>query len=590
MRINNTSLCLRCMAVLDNNGECPKCHYNQAEYNPPPRCLRPATVLADRYVVGCVIGEGSFGITYIGWDSLLEVRIAIKEFFPVNMVSRDTIKGEADSVYVYSDINDDEYQKNIKKFYEEAKILSYFNECEGIASVRDFFYSNNTAYMVMNYVEGSSLKKDIISRGSMKASDVLDIIKPVLLSLKKVHSRGLVHRDISPDNILVGTDGQLVLIDFGSARIRNAEIYRDLTITYKRGFSPEEQYRADGVQGPWSDIYAICATMYYMITGEMPVEAVKRLISDNFVNENRLSGSDISDAQIAAIYKGMAVNSEDRYQDIDALISDLYPAESDGGSIAPDNTGKKVKHFKIIKAIIVLSAFIIVVIIAELVIKNSANERKVEQTGGFVGEYNDNISVTPSPHPDTETEALQTMAPPLYTTLPDVTNTDTAVYTMGSFKNKTKKEAKTIIESYEDVLLEVTYRKIYSDRVKEGHIIKQSIKNGTECKRSEAKELVLYISKGQKTVRVPAVTGLNYDNAAKRLSELQLDVVTKWVYSDKQKGIVTNQSIPADTMVKKDTDITITVSAGSNTKKNDTNNKKNNKKDDSNDDFAGEIL
>lgn len=586
MRINNTSLCLKCMAVLDNSGECPKCHYNQAEYNPPPRCLRPATVLADRYVVGCVIGEGSFGITYIGWDSLLEVRIAIKEFFPVNMVSRDTIKGEADSVYVYSDINNDEYQKSIKKFYEEAKILSYFNECEGIASVRDFFYSNNTAYMVMNYVEGSSLKEVIGSKGSMKASDVLDIIKPVLLSLKKVHSRGLVHRDISPDNILVGNDGQLVLIDFGSARIRNAEIYRDLTITYKRGFSPEEQYRADGIQGPWSDIYAICATMYYMITGEMPVEAVKRLISDNLANENRLSGSDISDAQIAAIYKGMAVNSEDRYQDIDALISDLYPTENDGGSIEPDNTDKNIKNIKIIKAIIVLSVFIIVVILAGLIIKKAANERTGEQTGGSVEKYTDNISAAPSSRPDIETEASQTMPPSLQTTSPAVTKPDTAVYTMGSFKNKTKKEAKKIIDSYADVSLDVTFRKIYSDKVKEGHIIKQSIKKGTECKKNEPKELVLYISKGQKPVRVPAVTGLDYNNAAGRLNELQLDVITKWVYSDRQKGIVINQSIPADTMVKKASDITITVSMGSNTKKNDNKNKK----DDSNDDFAGEIL
>lgn len=592
MRINNISLCLKCMSVLNDDRECPKCHFEQTRYTPPPRCLRPATMLADRYAVGCVIGEGSFGITYIGWDSLLELRVAIKEFFPSNMVSRDTIRGENNEVYVYSDIDNDEYRESIEKFYEEAKTLSQFNECEGIVSVRDFFYANNTAYMVMNYVEGKSLKEVIHNDGKMSASYVLDTIRPILDSLKDVHSTGLVHRDISPDNILVGNEGKLVLIDFGSARIRNVEIYRDLTVTYKRGYSPEEQYRADGIQGPWSDIYAICATMYYMMTGEMPVEAVKRLISDNIMTENRLAGTDISKEQAAAIYKGMAVNAGNRYQNIDSLINDLYVESSVNvnNDVPVNNTRVKVKEH--IYKLRLMFIFLIILSIGAYVIVRAG----IGSGTGKSRTDSDNIQIAHTDIPQTEYSGTVAETEP--TTEPAFEPTETpapATYVMASFKNKTKNEVKEIINSYEDDMLKVSYRKMYNDKVKKGHVIKQSISKGAECQPGVGKELILYISKGPKPVKVPSVTGMDYNAAILKLNKSNIKTDIRWIYSDKTKGTVVDQSIVAGSSVDKNSSVTLTVSKGSsssdktdNKSTNKTDKKTDKKTDD--DEFVGEIL
>ncbi|MBD8972520.1 MAG: serine/threonine protein kinase [Clostridiales bacterium] len=242
---------------------CPYCGLEQRSYTPIPRCLIVGTRLADCYVLGKVLGEGSFGITYIGWDSLLEIPVAIKGYYPSDLVSRDVVRGNDNSVYLFSGIEKEEYDSRLERFLKEARNLTRFNQLPSIVSVRDFFYANNTAYIVMDYIEGESLKAYIKREGAMDAREVLKVFRPILESLEKMHVTGIIHRDISPDNLLFDADHNLVLIDFGAAELQNAELTRTVTITFKRGFSPEEQYRSHGKQGPWTDIYALCASMYY---------------------------------------------------------------------------------------------------------------------------------------------------------------------------------------------------------------------------------------------------------------------------------------------------------------------------------------
>lgn len=327
MYINGHNLCIGCMRPLDQEGGCSFCGLKQEEYSPIPRCLMPGTDLAGRYVTGKVLGEGSFGITYMGWDKYMNIPVAIKEYFPSDMVSRDVICGSDNSVYLYENEKKKDYDNYLKKFLEEAKCLSRFNQVKGIVSVRDFFYENNTAYLVMQYIDGISVKEYVSRNGKMRAGEVLEKIRPVLQALEQVHNTGIIHRDISPDNLMIKKDGNLILIDFGAARMRNIDNTKTMTVMFKRGFSPEEQYRYKGRWGAYTDVYSICATIYFMITGTAPVDSVIRALGDDMPSLVTMKELDISVRQRKAIMKGLAVVAKNRWQNIGELYGALFEEE-----------------------------------------------------------------------------------------------------------------------------------------------------------------------------------------------------------------------------------------------------------------------
>ncbi len=352
MEIHNRHFCIGCMKELYNKEVCSYCGLEQKSYTPVPRCLIPGTRLADRYVLGKILGEGSFGITYIGWDELLTIPVAIKEYYPSDLVSRDVLRGNATDVYLYAGMEKKEYDKKLDKFLEEARNLTRFNHLKAIVSVRDFFYANNTAYIVMDYIRGESLKSYIKRNGAMEAKEVLRIFRPVLESLEKMHLTGILHRDISPDNLLFDEENNLVLIDFGSAELQNADLTRSITINFKRGFSPEEQYRTHGKQGPWTDVYALCTSMYYAMTGVVPDEAIQRTIEDRVKPLWQYKNIDLSNEQMRAVMKGMAVQGKNRYQNVTQLYYQLYNATS-----VIDLPTKKMKWYYV--AIMVLLLFVL---------------------------------------------------------------------------------------------------------------------------------------------------------------------------------------------------------------------------------------
>lgn len=250
MKVNGRERCVGCMKPLTAEGRCAYCGLQQDKYRPIPRCLRPGMCLRDRYVLGRVLGEGSFGISYIAWDCLLDTVVAIKEYFPASLVSRHISEEDEDTnVYIYEKRESQKYQESLKKYLGEAKSLSAYYDLDGIVSVRDFFYANNTAYIVMGYVDGISVKEYVEKNGPIEGEKFLRMLEPVIQSLAKVHQTGVLHRDISPDNMLLTRDEKLVLIDFGAARKENINMTRSMTVVFKRGFSPEEQYRTRGQQG-----------------------------------------------------------------------------------------------------------------------------------------------------------------------------------------------------------------------------------------------------------------------------------------------------------------------------------------------------
>lgn len=283
--------------------------------------LKHGRVLNNRYIIEKVLGEGGFGITYKGMDRLLAVEVAIKEYFPQGFVTRNNVYSEQITItqMKYEDL----FYKGKQKFLSEARILAKFNKEPGIVSVTDFFEENNTAYIVMEYLDGITLKNYMDYNGLISVNDIIGLMPPLMEALDIVHKAGLIHRDISPDNIMLLSNGGIKLMDFGAARMYTEFGQKSLSIMLKHGYAPEEQYRTHGVQGPWTDIYALSATIYKCITGITPVESLQRVLSDTLVPPSRL-GVQIQPWQEYALMKGLSVRQEDRYQNIQEYCMDLY--------------------------------------------------------------------------------------------------------------------------------------------------------------------------------------------------------------------------------------------------------------------------
>lgn len=314
------SYCIYCMAHL-NDGEtnCHRCGKAQ-NYIAPLHQLAPGTVLCDRYYIGLALGEGGFGITYIGRDLKLDMKVAIKEYFPSGFVNRSNTASPTVSCSVQGD-RKEYFEQGRDRFLREARTLARFSGTDGIVDVRDFFEENNTAYIVMEYLDGETLKEKLVKNGVMTADTVITTLMPVFKALKKVHEKDLIHRDISPDNIMIVED-KIKLLDFGSARNVTAAANKSLSVLLKPGYAPEEQYRSKGVQGPWTDIYALCATIYKCITGRTPEDSTDRLFEDSLKMPSEY-GIAIDRETEAVLMKGLAVRAADRYQNIDELLSAL---------------------------------------------------------------------------------------------------------------------------------------------------------------------------------------------------------------------------------------------------------------------------
>ena len=286
------------------------------------RVLQPGTVLNGRYLVGRVLGQGGFGITYIGRDLVLDICVAIKEYFPTQIVIRDT--SVSLEIRAASQKMSNALIQGNEKFLEEAQILARFRGEKGIVDVLDFFQQNNTAYIVMEYIDGQTLQSHLNKAGKLPPDQVFSLMAPVMASLDRLHQAGLIHRDISPDNIMITYDGQVKLLDFGTVRNANLDGNGTLTVMVRHGYAPEEQYDGNSPQGPWTDIYALCATMYKCITGITPEESRQRRNQDTVQPPSQL-GIDISSSQEAALMKGMARDYRKRFQSVGTLAAALYP-------------------------------------------------------------------------------------------------------------------------------------------------------------------------------------------------------------------------------------------------------------------------
>lgn len=306
---------------------CPNCGYEPGTPAESALHMQPGSILLNRYLIGRVIGYGGFGVTYIAWDNTLQQRVAIKEYLPSEFATRAVGQTQ---VTVFSGNKAEQFSHGMAKFIDEAKRLAQFQSEPGIVRVFDSFEANNTAYIVMEYLDGETLTSYLEREETVPVEKAIEMLTPVILSLEVVHKAGIIHRDIAPDNIMLTKDGQVKLIDFGAARYATTSHSRSLTVIIKPGYSPEEQYRSRGDQGPHTDVYALAAVLYRMITGITPPDALeRRAFLENKKKDILVSISKnckIEKNQETAILNAMNVRVEDRTKTADDFLRELTSA------------------------------------------------------------------------------------------------------------------------------------------------------------------------------------------------------------------------------------------------------------------------
>ncbi|NMA11920.1 MAG: serine/threonine protein kinase [Chloroflexi bacterium] len=314
-----TIFCPSCFSPIDQNGNCPECgRFGKTQFL--AQQLPPGTILNNRYRIGKTLGQGAFGITYLCLDQDTGNRVAIKEYFPAYYVQRVEKDME-----LASEQKHDAVIGGLEAFFDEVKILMEFNTHPNIVRILDYFFENKTAYFLMEYISGSSFKEVLHQNGGrISYQKLMDLLMPLLPALGLVHQAGLLHRDISPDNIFISADNVPVILDFGSARFAwNSEMVGKL-FTIKPGYAPIEQYRDFSVQGNWTDIYQMGAVFYRALTGQLPEEAILRAQFDTLRSPLEI-GFSVPLHVDKAIMKALALEPADRYQSFEEMVDDILP-------------------------------------------------------------------------------------------------------------------------------------------------------------------------------------------------------------------------------------------------------------------------
>ena len=323
--------CQSCMMGTYINGICTHCHRRQkSAAERDPSALPLGMVLHQRYRLGDVLGRGGFGITYAAWDLLQNIPVAVKELFP----NRD-VRRESDSKTVTVMRGQEAYFAQIsQRFSEEATLLLKMQENPSVVRV----------YYVMEYLDGMDLNAWLQHNDPMPWTKLSGIIAAVLDALEALHTVGLIHRDLSPDNIFLTRDGGVRLIDFGSVRAYEGSSH--FTVFVKKSFAPWEQYQANSVQGPWTDIYALCVTMYFALSGKLPPIASERRLQDRTVPIRSLC-PDLPQHVADAITFGMAVRAEVRCQSAAQLRRLLFPAVRPSGKPSSRSVPSATEGFRV---------------------------------------------------------------------------------------------------------------------------------------------------------------------------------------------------------------------------------------------------
>lgn len=333
--MESSKQCMQCMEFYDAQYDiCPYCGYEENSGKKELLHIDAGTVLIDRYLIGNALGFGGFGVTYIGYDQKLKRKVAIKEYLPSEFATRAL--HQPDVMINNNEKKMQQFTAGMKKFLEEAKKLAKLSSLDGIVHIYDSFEANHTAYIVMEYLEGETLASYMKREKKLTEEAAMDIIVPVLQTLEEVHHSGIIHRDIAPDNIFLakGQDGKthVKLIDFGASRYASTSHSKSLTVLIKPGYSPAEQYQSNGEQGTFTDVYAVGAVLYHLVTGVRPEDAFERRTRIQSGGKDPLKdpscyNDELSENFENALMNALSVRVEDRSETADAFLQELISGE-----------------------------------------------------------------------------------------------------------------------------------------------------------------------------------------------------------------------------------------------------------------------
>ena len=324
----DTRCCPFCMTYLGEDETCPACGRRPSEYETMPFCLQPGTLLWDRYLVGGVLGGGPFHITYLGRDMTEDRKAVLQEFFPRRMADR----GEQGQVTCHGRERG-KYGSGRDKFLAEARRLAALEKRPALAAVTDVFQANDTAYLAVEFVEGVSLKDHVARQGPMAFEELAEKLLPVAEDLATVHDAGILHLEITPDHIMLTPEGRCVLTDLTGCvcfeAVDDDWLYEadDHPLAWLAPFAPPERYSIQAKKDAGTDVYALCAVIYYCITGQVPPASFDRLdAADDPLEPPSALGAEIAPAEERALLRGMALRPQDRPKDMRRLAADLRDA------------------------------------------------------------------------------------------------------------------------------------------------------------------------------------------------------------------------------------------------------------------------
>ncbi|MBP5417170.1 MAG: PASTA domain-containing protein [Clostridiales bacterium] len=585
--------CLGCMEIFEDDFEvCPKCGFVAGQPAEEPIHMNPGTLLHDRYIIGKVLGFGGFGATYLAWDELLERKVAIKEYLPSEFSTRVVGKTE---VTVFAGEKSEQFTAGMNKFTEEANRLGLFQNEPGIIKIFDTFEENNTAYNVMEYLEGETLAARLKREKTIPEDEAVELLMPVMLSLKAVHEEGILHRDIAPENIFITNSGEVKLIDFGASRFATTSYSRSLTVIIKQGYSPEEQYRSRGDQGKHTDVYALAATLYKMITGKTPPDAMERRAKyerkskDILIEPHKLT-DDISRAHEIAILNALNVRIEDRTPDISTFIKELNadpPAKRIYGKIKKIDLYAWPMWVKILIPTVLVALLTFGILLLVGVIDFSKYSKEVIVP--------DSIVIAPDVEGMRQQEALEAVkAASLNASISGNIESDyispgkimTQTPVGGAFVERNGavylvvSSGNGVIAPYNGIstvpylvgdtreaaiekckkagLGETKFEEVYDENVMAGLVISSTPDGGEEV--AEGSPITIRISKGQESFPMPDVVGKDLSAAQQMLSDAGLMVSVEYALSDTvEEDHVISQSIAANTPITRGEQVTIVI-------------------------------
>ncbi len=313
-------LCMGCMSNMDEKATiCPHCGYSEAADEQEAYYLTPGTVVGGKYIVGKALEYSGFAVTYIGMDAGQGHKVMIKEYLPSDFTTRSA--GEKE-ITIYSGDALEQFEEGLAAFLNEGNEIQRLGNLTGIAAVYDCVAENDTGYVITEYLEGRTLA-DVLGDGTTySARETYKFACTLLNGLAKLHEVSVVHCDIAPENIMLTEDGQVKLMNFGAARYATSSNSKSLAVILKQGYAPEEQYRSRGERGPWSDVYAVAAVMYRMMTGTVPVESVERALTDKLTEPSK-QGVQIPEAMEHALMNALNVFQRDRTPSAEAFLREL---------------------------------------------------------------------------------------------------------------------------------------------------------------------------------------------------------------------------------------------------------------------------